>query len=333
MKPTLSVIIPVFNEHDHIGGTLQAAAAELQGSFKTDFVVVDDGSTDGTAEAALKAGAGSIRVIQQPNQGRLAARRTGLKAATGDYVLFLDSRVALDPGGAAFVAERLAKGELVWNGHVDIETAGNPYGRFWKVLTELAFAAYFDDPRTTSFGLKDFDSFPKGTTCFLAPTDLMRRGLEQFRTGYSDDRNANDDTPILRWVGSQQVINISPSFSCRYRPRSTLSGFVRHAEHRGVVFLDGHGHRKSRFFPFVIGFYPLSVVAAVVAIRRPWIGLGLVAGTALAAGSVGLARGKSREDAVSFGVLAPVYVAAHGVGMWRGLMLMLTNRLGQRPAA
>lgn len=333
MKPTLSVIIPVHNERDQIAPTLRAAAAELQGSFQPEFIVVDDGSTDGTAGEVARADVDSTRVITQPNRGRFGARRTGLKAATGEYVLFLDSRVRVDQGGGAFVAERLARGEQVWNAHVEIETAGNPYGRFWKVLTELAFSAYFDQPRTTSYGVADFDSFPKGTTCFLAPTDLMRGAFEQFRTGYSDERNANDDTPILRWLAGRQRINISPRFSCCYQPRSTLKGFLRHAEHRGVVFLDGHGRRDSRYFPAVVGFYPLSLVAVALAVRRPWIGLGLVVGTSLAAGAIGLARGKSREDVVPFAALAPVYAAAHGTGMWRGLALRLANCLGRRGTA
>lgn len=333
MKPSLSVIIPVFNERQNIGSTLKAVAAELSDSFESEFIVVDDGSTDGTAEAARRSDVRPLRVIGQPNLGRLAARRKGLEAATGDSVLFLDSRVQVAPGGLAFVAEKLAGGEVVWNAHVEIETAGNPYGRFWKVLTELAFSSYFDHPTTTSYGVEDFDHYPKGTTCFLAPTALMREAFKQFRTGYGDERNANDDTPILRWLASKERINISPRFACFYRPRSTMAGFLRHAEHRGVVFLDGHGHPESRFFPAVIAFYPLSVIAAVLTVRKPGIGLGLIAGTSLIAGSVALARGKSRDEAASFAALVPIYAAAHGIGMWTGLWLMVANRLASQRAS
>jgi len=327
LKPSLSVIIPVFNERDQIGPNLEAAAAELERPFDTEFIVIDDGSVDGTAAAARLSGVNSLRVIEQPNLGRLGARRTGLKAATKESVLFLDSRVRLEPGSGEFVAARLQKGEPVWNAHVEIEVAGNPYGRFWRVLTEMAFAAYFDSPRTTSYGTAEFDRFPKGTTCFLAPTDLMRRAFDQFRTAYTNERNANDDTPILRWLASQQKINISPRFGCRYSPRSTMLGFLRHAEHRGVVFVDGHGRSDSRFFPVVIGFYPLSVFALMAAVRRPIVGVALIVGASAAAGAVALARGKSRDDATSFAALVPIYAAAHGFGMWKGLALMLANRV------
>jgi hypothetical protein len=100
-----------------------------------------------------------------------------------------------------------------------------------------------------------------------------------------------------------------------------------------VVFLDGHGRPESRLFPAVVGFYPLSLVATALAVRRPLIGLALVAGTALTAASIGLARGKRREDVIPFAALAPVYAAAHGIGMWRGLVLMVADRIRLRRTA
>jgi glycosyltransferase involved in cell wall biosynthesis len=328
MKPRLSVIVPVFNERNQIVSTLEAAASELAPWFDAECIVVDDGSTDGTAAAVEASGVLRVRVIRQANQGRLGARRAGLKAAKGDYVLFLDSRVRLNPGSAEFLSTRMESGEGVWNAHVDIETAGNPYGRFWAVLTELAFAKYFDEPRTASYGLDEFDHFPKGTTCFFAPTELMRRAFTQFRTRYSDERNANDDTPILRWLAGQQRINISPRFSCRYSPRSTMVGFLRHAEHRGVVFVDGHGRPESRFFPAVVAFYPLSMFALAITVRRPLTALGLLAAAVGCAGGLAAARGKRPEDVLAFATLLPVYATAHGLGMWKGLALMLTSRFG-----
>src|SRR5689334_8488078 len=136
-RHSLNVIIPVFNESNHIKATLQSAADALAGStFDAEFIVVDDGSTDGSGAIAESASIGyPIRVLRQENLGRIAARRAGLEAATCEYTLILDGRVKLEPGGLAFVAGRLAKGERVWNSHVTIQTAGNPYGKFWKVVT------------------------------------------------------------------------------------------------------------------------------------------------------------------------------------------------------
>ena len=325
----LSVVIPLYNEHDRIGETIRALAEAVgESDLEAEVVVVDDGSTDGSGDAALAAANGlPLRVLRQDNAGRYAARLRGLEAAKGDYVLFLDSRVRLLPGSLSFVAERLREDERVWNAHVVIQTDGNRYGDFWNVLTELVFSAYFDEPRTTSFDAASFERFPKGTTCFLAPREALRDAFAEWTTAYDDPRMANDDTPIIRRLAEQGPIHISPSFSCLYRPRESLRGFLRHAMHRGLVFLDGHGRRESGFFPLVVAFYPLSALCLLVSLRRPWVAPAVGAATASAAGAVAAAKGRNRSEATSFALLTPVYVLAHGAGMWQGLALRLAKRL------
>jgi len=81
----VTVIIPAFNEAESIGPVLVAlrAAAPWQ-----EILVVDDGSSDGTAEQARAAGA---RVITHPyNKGNGAAVKSGIRAATGEYILIMD---------------------------------------------------------------------------------------------------------------------------------------------------------------------------------------------------------------------------------------------------
>ena len=331
-RQTLSIVIPAFNAEASIGQTIIAAAdAAARSCFDVDFVLVDDGSTDGTADVARAVKSRfPIKVLSQANSGRVPSRRAGLAAAKGDFVLLLDSRVLMAPDGLAYVCERVAKGELVWNGHVVIDTAGNPYAKFWKVVTGLAWAEYLSNPRTTSFTSRNFDKYPKGTTCFFAPADLLRRSFVQFRSYYSDERNASDDTPMIRWIADQQPIYISPNFACSYAARTTLKGYVNHAYHRGIVFLDGHGRRQSRFFPIAVAFYPLSVVGAAILLRKPaWAVGGLVAGVAAAFG-FSLAKGFNPGEAASFAALSPIYAVAHGAGMWHGLALLVTNRLRRR---
>ena len=321
----LSVVIPVWNEEGRIGTTIGRLVTALSEAPELDaeVLVVDDGSTDYTAHRAreaLRSLAVAGRVIEQENRGRMAARRAGLDAATGTHVLFLDSRVDILPGAFPFVVASVAQGDEVWNAHVHIDPHGAPYGRFWRVVTEIAFADYFADPCTTHFDTESFDRFPKGTTCFFAPAQLVREAFGQHTTLYDDERSANDDTPVLRRLAGRTPIGISPSFACVYSPRTTLRGFVRHAFHRGMVFLDGHRHPESRFFPLVVGFYPLSVVAAMLALRRPRTAAALTAG-----GVVALAAEARRRrfggDGIPFALLAPVYVLAHGAGMWRGALL------------
>jgi len=334
MSATLSVVMPVYNEAAHLPATIEALIVALaKTDFDAELVLVDDGSTDGSADVARAAVAGRLplRVVSQPNRGRLEARRAGLGAATGEWVLLLDGRVRIEPGALAFLRRRIAEGDRVWTSHVHVETGCNVLATFWKLIAELAWAEYFDCPRTTSFGSDRFDRYPKGTTCFLAPRALLVDAIGAVRSRYADPRRANDDTPILRWIAAREPIHISPSFDVSYRARTTLRSFLAHSFHRGIVFLDGHGRRESRFFPAAVAFYPASALLAVATARSLRVGLRAACALSLAAAAVGLARRRSAIEIVSLAVVTPLYALAHGAGMWRGLTLMVLR--GVRPVA
>jgi len=335
MRHSLSIVIPVYNERGSIAETVRAACEALkeEPKFDAEIVVVDDGSTDGTADA-LEGFDGQVpvRVLRQDNAGRFAARARGLAEARGDYVLFLDARVRILPGAFEFLAERVGNGDgNVWNAHCVIEQEGNPYGVFWNVLTEIAFSSYFDEPRTTSFDAESFERFPKGTTCFFAPRADLADAFGGFSTRYAEQRFANDDTPIIRALASRGAIGISPGFACSYRPRDSAVPFLRHAVHRGIVFLDGHGRRESGFFPLVVGFYPLSALAAALVVRKPLALPALFAATSLAAAAIAAAKKRTPRETAIFAALAPVYAAAHGAGMWRGAALLAAARARRNP--
>ena len=86
---TVSVIMPAYNSETYIRESIDSVLAQ---SF-TDFelIVVDDGSTDTTAEIVESYTDPRIRLIRQANQGVSVARNRGLEAANGQYITFLDS--------------------------------------------------------------------------------------------------------------------------------------------------------------------------------------------------------------------------------------------------
>lgn len=47
------------------------------------------------------------------------------------------------------------------------------YARFWEAITFVAWRRYFANPRDMSYGIKDFDMYPKGTTCFFVPKTVI----------------------------------------------------------------------------------------------------------------------------------------------------------------
>jgi glycosyltransferase involved in cell wall biosynthesis len=333
MSPSLSVVMPVHNEAPHLAETIDGLIAALEGSgFDADLVLVDDGSSDGSADAARAALAGRLplSVVSQPNRGRFHAVREGLRRATGEYALVLGSRVRLRPRVLEFVHERQDAGELVWMGHVHIHVRGNPYGLFQNVLTEIAWRDYFDRPRTVSFGVEDFDRYPKGSGCLVAPRALLVDAFDEQPTRYADARHANDDTPMLRRIVASHRFNLSPSFASDYVPRATFGTFVKHSLHRGTVFLDGHGRRESRFFPFVVAFFPVSIALAVTSLLRPRLLPTTVLGLAIGAGAVAASARRSRSEVAVVAALSPIWAAAFGAGLWRGLAMLTAGRLRRR---
>jgi glycosyltransferase involved in cell wall biosynthesis len=329
---SLSVVMPVFNEEAHLGATIDALAEAVEGSgFEAELVVVDDGSTDGSAEVARAHADGrlGVRVVSRPNSGRFEARRAGLDVAKGELVLLLDGRVTLERGALRFVRERVDAGEPVWTAHVHVESESS-FGIFWRLLAELAWRDYFDRPRTTSFGVAEFDRYPKGTTCFVAPRALLLDTFARFRPHVADVRLANDDTPLLRDLAARSPIGISPEFSCVYVPRTSPGRFLRHSIRRGVVFVDGHGRPESRFFPVVLAFFPLSIAFAFAVARRPVVAPAAAAAVGLGAAAYGASAGRNRAEIRALALVSPVYALGHGLGMWRGLAELVRWRLDRR---
>jgi GT2 family glycosyltransferase len=105
MSVPLSLVIPAYNRADLIEATLASAFAQTVPFAQ--IVVVDDGSTDGTADV-LAAYGDRITVIATPNRGVQAARNTGVAAVRTDYFALLDSDDLLEPEFVATVGGWLA---------------------------------------------------------------------------------------------------------------------------------------------------------------------------------------------------------------------------------
>lgn len=91
----VSIIIPAFNEARVIRNVIQNIRQIYPDTEKTEILVIDDGSDDGTAEVAMTAGA---NVIRHPyNKGNGAAIKTGIRSAQGDILVMMDADGQHDP--------------------------------------------------------------------------------------------------------------------------------------------------------------------------------------------------------------------------------------------
>ena len=101
----LSVVLPAKNEVEGLRRTLPALRAQLP---EAQIIVVDDGSTDGTAEVALAHGA---QVLSAPySMGNGAAIKRGARAARGEVVVFMDADGQHDPAQIPLLLQKLEEG-------------------------------------------------------------------------------------------------------------------------------------------------------------------------------------------------------------------------------
>jgi len=96
MPVEISVVVPLYNKKDHILRCLQSICNQTFTEFEA--IIVDDGSTDGSADLAEQFPDGRFRVIRQANGGPGAARNRGVRESKGELIAFLDADDEWRPG-------------------------------------------------------------------------------------------------------------------------------------------------------------------------------------------------------------------------------------------
>ena len=136
----LSIVIPAFNEERLIEQCLQSISTSLAANYKPGFssevIVVDNNSTDNTADLASQSGA---KVVFEPVNQIGRARNTGAAAATGDWLLFVDADSLLNAGLLADILRLIEEGKSVGCGSI-IQMQGLPWWanstlQLWTVVS------------------------------------------------------------------------------------------------------------------------------------------------------------------------------------------------------
>jgi len=179
-----SIVIPALDEGPSIARTIAAVRSALAGlDGEVEVIVVDDGSTDDTADAALGAGADQV-VVHATNRGKGAAVRSGVQAARGRTVAFTDADLSYSPDQLVTVIAAVEDGWDVAVGsrrHRAATTergAGAVRGLGSRLINLVTMAVLLSRPHDTQCGLKAFRSDVAATVFGLGRVDGFAFDIE-----------------------------------------------------------------------------------------------------------------------------------------------------------
>jgi dolichol-phosphate mannosyltransferase len=158
----LSIIIPVFNENKTILEILDRVISVKIPNFEKEILLVDDGSTDGTREKITKAKVKGVKIfLHKVNQGKGAAVKTGIKEASGDYIIIQDADLEYNPKSIKNLTAAIVDDKSVIYGtrlnrmpHLDKEEKKHLFilhyfgNRFLSLVTSVLYGQWLTDMET-----------------------------------------------------------------------------------------------------------------------------------------------------------------------------------------
>lgn len=230
--PLVSVVIPVFNAEEFIADTVESALSQTYPNVE--ILAVDDGSSDSSAQILSEFGE-SIRYLSRENGGPAAARNTGISAARGTYIAFLDADDLWEPDKLAAQVELMEHNPevgLVHTGSVVFDsTREYPFrskqlpklmapseafpalfsGNFISTSTVLARSKLFSslgsfDESMDFFAVEDYDMwlrFACNAGIGFIPEPLLRYRLHAEGISKNINRSYRNETNVInKWYAS-----------------------------------------------------------------------------------------------------------------------------------
>lgn len=233
MQPTVSVIIPVYNEKQSIQECL--LSLRKQDYPEIEIIVIDDGSTDGSLQVVEQIGDGTI--LHQEHQGPAMARNAAAQQARGDILVFVDADMTFDPRYiSALVAPIIAgKTKGTFTKEEYVSNWDHVWARCWNHAQGIA------DKRRVPI------DFPNTSPVFRA---IQKAEFDRVH-GY-DPIGYTDDWTLSRKLGYQAIP--APGAICYHRNPDTLREIFQQSRWIGKnEFLSGslfrRGYNAVRFFP------------------------------------------------------------------------------------
>jgi glycosyltransferase involved in cell wall biosynthesis len=177
---TLSVLIPAYNEERTIKAVLTAVAAQQIPGVTLQVIVVNDASTDRTAEVVRACAGMYYSFVDLPrNGGKGAAVIAGLRAATGDYVLVQDADLEYNPDEYPVLLKPvLAFGAEVVMGSRFVAPPWTRVNYFWHKVGNLTITLLFNLLNNTTFS-DVYSGYLMFRRNLVSPDELKRHGWDQ----------------------------------------------------------------------------------------------------------------------------------------------------------
>lgn len=323
----IDVVIPTFNSATWLENCVHhveqaLATAGLQDAH---IIIVDDGSTDDTLRVTRNLANDRVKLIQQSHQGRLQARLNGANASFARYLLLIDTRVEIHADSLKYILPSLYEKESVWTSDTKVDLSYTFIARFWYSIERIFWANYYRDPKPTVISASNFDHFPKGTTALVVPRQAFLDATNQVASDLFFQQKLNDDTAILRYLVERLGINIAPSYSCTYYSRTSILSFMKHANHRGTVLIDGHFRRGTRLrYPIGICFL-LAPVLVCIMFARPQTILLVITGFPTLGLAISVKNDLGWKNSLTIFSLFWPFAVSYFIGMIYGLAIQILN--------
>jgi glycosyltransferase involved in cell wall biosynthesis len=232
--PLFSIVIPTYNRLD----LLKEALASVWAQTFTDYelIVVDDGSTDGTAEWLQ--GQPRVRMLRQPNRGPGEARNLGARDAKGEYLACLDSDDLWFPWTLARFAEAIERHDrpaLMFATPLEIR-GGN-----WTGYEAATDASLKCEPFCDYLASSGRTLFLGTGVCVAERKRLLSAG------GFVESLRSAEDIDLFLRLGTEVgFLHIQQPYAVAYRRHAGSLTANHHAAVAGVSFLI-EGERAGRY--------------------------------------------------------------------------------------
>lgn len=225
----ISVIIPTYNYGGSVLKAIESVLPQLQG--RHELIVVDDGSTDNTAQILaqyLQHHPGAFQYHSKPNGGAASARNFGIRQAAGDYLLFLDADDELMPDALQNIVLHLSvhpQSKVLIGGYISVWSSGKSKLHLPRPVAENPLQ------RLEDYLLRRKISLSHGAS-------VMHRDVFE-RAGYPEQFRSAEDIPVFAQAIANNACSILEKPLVKiHKHRDSLRHQVHPAQAGGLALVD-----------------------------------------------------------------------------------------------